>query len=100
MIQKTTGWFRRKLLSMPKELNRELPPIFLSKTILADSVVDLNTTAKESKLLKIFISTVFSWLSWGLTNRTPRDFSVTAWFSHTTYGMGLIFFQSADGFSY
>lgn len=78
---------------MSKELNRELPPIFLSKTILADSVVDLNMTTKVSKLLKIFISTVFSWLSWGLTNRTLRDFTVTTWISHTMYGMGLIFFR-------
>lgn len=78
---------------MPKELNRKLPHIFLSKTTLEDSIVDLNMTTKESKLLIIFISTIFSWLSCGLTNRTPRDFGVTAWISHTIYGMDLIFFR-------
>lgn len=91
-IQKS-DWIQRKLLSMPKELNKELLHIFLSKTTLENSMVDPNMTAKESKLLIIFISTVFSWLSCGLTNRTPRDFGVTAWISHTMYGVGLIFFR-------
>lgn len=78
---------------MPKELNTELAHIYLSKTILKDSMVDLNMIAKENKLLINFISSVFSWLSGGLTNRTLRDFGVTTWISHTVYGMGLIFFR-------
>jgi len=92
MIEKSDG-VQRTLLSVPEELNRELSHIFLSKTVLGNSVVDLNMTAKESKLLRIFISTVFSWLSCGLTNKAPRDFGVTAWISHTIYGTGLIVFR-------